>query len=80
MAYNYEATKQQFESMSMADRERAMQQFGNDENFRRFATEYNNELQGRGNQSPQPTPPPQPSNPQPEQNYTQNQSAQYGQN
>ena len=78
MSYNYEATKQQFESMSMADRERAMQQFWNDENFRRFATEYNNELQGRGNQSPQPTP--QTSNPQPETNYTQNQSAQYGQN
>ena len=80
MSYNYEATKQQFESMSMADRERAMQQFGNDENFRRFATEYNAELQSRGNQSAQPTPAPQPSNSQPEQNYNQNQSAQYGQN
>jgi len=80
MAYNYEATKQQFESMSMADRERAMQQFGNDENFRRFATEYNNELQSRGKQSAQPTPAPQPSNSQPEQNYTQNQNYQNGQN
>lgn len=78
MSYNYEATKQQFEAMSMADRERAMQQFGNNENFRRFATEYNNELQGRGNQSAQPTPAPQMN--QPEQNYTQNQSAQHGQN
>ena len=78
MSYNYEATKQQFESMSKADQDRAMQQFGNDENFRRFATEYNAELQSRGNQSAQPTP--QPSNAQPEQNYTQNQSAQYGQN
>lgn len=80
MSYNYEATKQQFEAMSMADRERAMQQFGNDENFRRFATEYNAELQSRGNQSAQPTPAPQPSNPQPEQNYTQNQNYQNGQN
>nr|DAX89063.1 MAG TPA: hypothetical protein [Caudoviricetes sp.] len=78
MSYNYEATKQQFESMSMADRERAMQQFGNDENFRRFATEYNNELQSRGNQSPQSTPTPQTN--QPEQNYTQNQNYQNGQN
>nr|DAI24728.1 MAG TPA: hypothetical protein [Caudoviricetes sp.] len=78
MSYNYEATKQQFESMSKADQDRAMQQFGNDENFRRFATEYNNELQGRGNQSPQPTPTPQTN--QPEQNYTQNQNYQNGQN
>lgn len=78
MSYNYEATKQQFESMSKADQDRAMQQFWNDENFRRFATEYNAELQSRGNQSPQSTPAPQTN--QPEQNYTQNQSAQYGQN
>ena len=78
MSYNYEATKQQFESMSKADQDRAMQQFWNDENFRRFATQYNAELQSRGNQSPQPTPATQTN--QPEQNYTQNQSAQYGQN
>ena len=78
MSYNYEATKQQFESMSMADRERAMQQFGNDENFRRFATEYNAELQSRGNQSPQPTLTPQTN--QPETSYTQNQNYQDGQN
>ena len=75
---NYEATKQQFESMSKADQDRAMQQFGNDENFRRFATEYNADLQSRGNQSPQPTPTPQTN--QPETSYTQNQNYQDGQN
>ena len=75
---NYEATKQQFESMSKADQDRAMQQFGNDENFRRFATEYNAELQNRDNQSPRSTPAPQTN--QPEQNYTQNHNYQNGQN
>ena len=71
---NYEATKQQFESMSKADQDRAMQQFWNDENFRRFATQYNAELQSRGYQSPQSTPATQTN--QPEQNYTQNQNYQ----